>query len=171
MPTGEDCLCSTGDQSDRDAFVADESCKTYLGLEHVSMSFGSNQVLDDVSFQVMPGETVCILGRSGVGKSVCLRILMGFLKPDAGRVIAAGEDITDYSEREIRLVDSSGYDCALSLDCGYNGLQTDRFRLKRIPIPDDASVSEMLVKTSGMWEPVRALKKRFRSRGRPESTL
>ena len=74
----------------------------YLELRHVSRSFGSNHVLEDVNFKVMSGQTVCILGRSGVGKSVCLRILMGFLKPDAGRVIAAGEDITDYSEEELR---------------------------------------------------------------------
>lgn len=79
----------------------DESRTTYLGFEHVFISFGTNQVLSDVSFDVMPGETVCILGRSGVGKSVCLRILMGFLKPDAGRVIAAGEEITNYSEMEL----------------------------------------------------------------------
>jgi len=54
-------------------------------------------VLNDVSFAVMPGETMCIMGRSGVGKSVCLRLIMGFLKPDAGRVIAAEKDITNYS--------------------------------------------------------------------------
>ena len=78
--------------------------KPYLEFKHVSISFGSNLVLDDVSFHVMPGETVSILGRSGVGKSVCLRIFMGFLKPDAGRVIAAGEDITDYPEEELERV-------------------------------------------------------------------
>src|SRR5579871_3015409 len=70
-------------------------------FEQVSKSFGSNPVLDHVSFTVMRGETLCIMGRSGVGKSVCLRILMGFLKPDYGRVIAAGEDITDYSEDQL----------------------------------------------------------------------
>jgi len=73
----------------------------YLKLDHVSISFGSNRVLNDVSFVVMPGETMCIMGRSGVGKSVCLRLIMGFLKPDAGRVIAAEKDITNYSEHEL----------------------------------------------------------------------
>ena len=81
-----------------------QSSKPYLGFKRVSLAFGSNQILDDVSFGVFPGETVCILGRSGVGKSVCLRILMGFLKPDSGRVIAAGEDITDYSEEELQRI-------------------------------------------------------------------
>ena len=50
----------------------------------------------------MPGETVCILGRSGVGKSVSLRLMMGFLKPDHGRIVAASEDITDYSEEQLQ---------------------------------------------------------------------
>jgi phospholipid/cholesterol/gamma-HCH transport system ATP-binding protein len=57
--------------------------------------------LDHVSFFVMPGETLCILGRSGVGKSVSLHHIMGFLKPDSGRVIVAFEDITDYSEEQL----------------------------------------------------------------------
>jgi phospholipid/cholesterol/gamma-HCH transport system ATP-binding protein len=67
----------------------------------VSKSFGENCVLDHVSFDVTPGETVCILGRSGVGKSVSLHHIMGFLKPDSGRVIVAHEDITDYTEEQM----------------------------------------------------------------------
>ena len=61
-------------------------------------------MLDHVSFDVLPGETVCILGRSGVGKSVSLHNIMGFLKPDSGRVIVAHEDITDYSEEEMQRI-------------------------------------------------------------------
>src|SRR5580692_10645221 len=70
----------------------------YIEFREVSKAFGDNSVLDRVGFNVMPGETVCILGRSGVGKSVSLQLLMGFLKPDSGRVIVAGQDITDFSE-------------------------------------------------------------------------
>jgi phospholipid/cholesterol/gamma-HCH transport system ATP-binding protein len=73
----------------------------YIEFQHVSKAFGDNRVLDDVSFQVFPGETVCILGRSGVGKSVSLHNIMGFLKPDGGRVIVAGEDITNYNEAQL----------------------------------------------------------------------
>lgn len=76
----------------------------YLEFRQISKSFGSNVVLDQVSFGVMRGETVAIMGRSGVGKSVCLQILMGFLKPDAGRVIAVGEDITDFSEEQLERI-------------------------------------------------------------------
>src|SRR5437588_9476858 len=74
----------------------------YVEFQQVSKAFGDNRVLDDVSFDVLPAETVCILGRSGVGKSVSLHHIMGFLKPDSGRVIVAGEDITDYSEMQLQ---------------------------------------------------------------------
>lgn len=76
----------------------------YIEFKDVSKSFGDNRVLDHVSFAVMPGETVCILGRSGVGKSVSLHHIMGFLKPDSGRVIVAHEDITDYPEEELERI-------------------------------------------------------------------
>jgi phospholipid/cholesterol/gamma-HCH transport system ATP-binding protein len=81
--------------------ATDPQAAPYIDFQHVFKSFGDNCVLDDVSFNVMPGETVCILGRSGVGKSVSLHHIMGFLKPDAGRVIVAHEDITDYTEAEL----------------------------------------------------------------------
>ena len=76
----------------------------YIAFDHVSISFDEFVVLDDVSFSVLPGETLCILGRSGVGKSVALKILMGFLKPDKGRVLVAGEEISHFSEREMQAV-------------------------------------------------------------------
>ena len=78
--------------------------KPYIEFKHVFKTFGPNRVLDDVSFDVLPGETVCILGRSGVGKSVSLHHIMGFLKPDSGRVIVAFEDITDYPEEELERI-------------------------------------------------------------------
>jgi phospholipid/cholesterol/gamma-HCH transport system ATP-binding protein len=78
--------------------------KPYLALDHVSISFGNNHVLNDVSFNVSRGETVCILGRSGVGKSVCMRMLMGLLQPHAGRVIAAETDITGCSADELEQI-------------------------------------------------------------------
>jgi phospholipid/cholesterol/gamma-HCH transport system ATP-binding protein len=73
----------------------------YVEFKDVCKAFGDNVVLNHVSFDVLPSETVCILGRSGVGKSVALHHIMGFLKPDSGRVIVAGEDITDYSEEQM----------------------------------------------------------------------
>ncbi|MFL6303096.1 MAG: ABC transporter ATP-binding protein [Candidatus Sulfotelmatobacter sp.] len=76
----------------------------YIEFRDVSKAFGDNVVLDHVNFEVLPAETVCILGRSGVGKSVSLHHIMGFLKPDSGRVIVAGEDITDYTEPQLEAI-------------------------------------------------------------------
>src|SRR5277367_1322413 len=81
-----------------------EQTGPYIDFEDVSKSFGTKSILDHVSFSVLPGETVCILGRSGEGKSVSLHHIMGFLKPDSGRVIVAGEDITDFTEEQMEPV-------------------------------------------------------------------
>lgn len=73
-------------------------------FDRVSISFGGHSVLENVSFHVNRGQTMCILGRSGVGKSVSLRILMGFLKPDSGTVRFGGKDILGYSEDQMQEV-------------------------------------------------------------------
>ncbi len=75
-----------------------------ISFRHVSMWFGERKVLDDVSFSVNRGETLCILGRSGVGKSVSLRILLGFLKPQVGSIRVEGKEINAYSEEQMQEV-------------------------------------------------------------------
>jgi phospholipid/cholesterol/gamma-HCH transport system ATP-binding protein len=82
----------------------DEAPGPYIAFENVCKSFGDFTVLKDVSFYVNTGETLCILGRSGVGKSVSLQILMGFLKPDSGTVRVAGQDIAGFTERQMQEV-------------------------------------------------------------------
>jgi len=87
----------------------------YIEFRGVTKAFDERTVLDDVSFFVDRGETCVILGRSGVGKSVSLKHILGFLKPDRGRVIVAGQDITDWEEdrlaeirRQVTMVFQSG---------------------------------------------------------------
>jgi phospholipid/cholesterol/gamma-HCH transport system ATP-binding protein len=75
-----------------------------ISFKHVSLWFGERKILDDVSFTVNRGETLCILGRSGVGKSVSLRILMGFLKPQVGSISVDGEEINAFSEEDMRAI-------------------------------------------------------------------
>src|ERR1700690_4358838 len=72
----------------------------YFEFRNVSKSFGDNPVLKDVSFFVEKGETAVIMGRSGVGKSVSLKLLLGFLEPDSGRIIVAGQDVIGWSEKQ-----------------------------------------------------------------------
>jgi phospholipid/cholesterol/gamma-HCH transport system ATP-binding protein len=70
-------------------------------LEHVFKSFGAKRVLEDVSFEVSAGEGFCILGRSGTGKSVTLKHIVGLLKPDRGRVFVGDQDITTMTSAEL----------------------------------------------------------------------
>ena len=88
--------------------------RKYIEFCHVSKTF-SRPVLKDVSFVVHAGQTLAVIGRSGVGKSVTLGHIMGFLKPDAGRIIVAGKDITGMTEdqmsevrRKVTMVFQSG---------------------------------------------------------------
>lgn len=84
---------------------AESSQRPMISFSHVSLWFDERRVLDNVSFVVHRGETLCILGRSGVGKSVALRILMGFLRPQVGSIRVDGEEINGVSEegmQEIR---------------------------------------------------------------------
>jgi len=80
-----------------------DSFPHYIEIRHVDKTF-DHPVLVDVNFNVNAGETVAIIGRSGVGKSVTLGHIMGFIKPDSGRVIVAHEDITDFPESELRRI-------------------------------------------------------------------
>ena len=73
----------------------------YIEFRHVNKTF-DKPVLVDCNFHVDPGKTLALIGRSGVGKSVGLGHIMGFLKPDSGQVIVAHRDITDMREQELR---------------------------------------------------------------------
>src|ERR1700675_2230308 len=73
----------------------------YIEFRNVSKAFEDHAVLDDISFYVDRGETCVIMGRSGVGKSVTLKLLMGFLRVDSGRILVDGQDITDWSEDQL----------------------------------------------------------------------
>jgi phospholipid/cholesterol/gamma-HCH transport system ATP-binding protein len=73
-------------------------------LRSVTKSFGDKRVLDDVSLTIPAGRSVCILGRSGTGKSVALKHIVGLIRPDSGQVLVAGEDITALSSRDLSRV-------------------------------------------------------------------
>ncbi len=76
----------------------------YFEFRDVCKGFGDRLVLDHVSFTVKRGETCVIMGRSGVGKSVSLKHILGFLKADSGQVFVDGEDVTNFGEREFEKV-------------------------------------------------------------------
>ena len=69
-----------------------------IEFRDVTLSFDDRVVLDRMSFKVRKGETKIILGGSGGGKSTTIKLILGLLKPDEGRILVDGEDITDYTE-------------------------------------------------------------------------
>jgi phospholipid/cholesterol/gamma-HCH transport system ATP-binding protein len=71
-------------------------------FDRVSFSYGIQQVLKDVSFSIPFNERVAILGGSGDGKTTLLKLIVGLLKPDSGRIVVDGQDITDQKEDELR---------------------------------------------------------------------
>lgn len=73
-------------------------------FDHVSKTFGTQPVLDDISFDVPAGQAFCLLGRSGTGKSVTLRHIIGLVQPDSGRIFVEGGDITRMERRELASV-------------------------------------------------------------------
>lgn len=73
----------------------------YIQFRNVNKAFGDLTVLVDVNFEVNRGEMVVVLGRSGVGKSVTLKHILGFLQPDSGTVLVGGRDVTKMAEEEL----------------------------------------------------------------------
>ena len=74
---------------------------TAIRLEHVTKAFGDRVVLNDVTLDVAAGIGFCLLGRSGTGKSVTLKHIVGLMKPDRGRVIVRGKDVTTLRRRDL----------------------------------------------------------------------
>jgi phospholipid/cholesterol/gamma-HCH transport system ATP-binding protein len=72
-----------------------------IEFKEVSLAFGDRVILDQVSFAVRYGESKVVMGGSGTGKSTLLRLVLGLLKPDSGRIYIDGEDITDYNEEQM----------------------------------------------------------------------
>lgn len=75
-----------------------------IEFQGVSIAFDEQAVLEDVSFYIEQGETTVIMGRSGVGKSVTLKLILGFLEPDAGRIIVLGQDVTGWNEEQFAAI-------------------------------------------------------------------
>jgi phospholipid/cholesterol/gamma-HCH transport system ATP-binding protein len=134
--------------------VSEEKSGNYFEFREVCKSFDDRLVLDHVSFTVQRGETCVIMGRSGVGKSVSLKHIMGFLKADSGQVLIDGQDVTNFREaefevvrRKVTMVFQSGalFD---SLTVGEN----IAFPLEKQPGLTDEDVDEYVSKIAQMLE-------------------
>lgn len=74
-----------------------------LQLDHVNVFYGESHILRNVSFEIEPGQIVCLMGRNGVGKTTTLKTIMGLLRPRGGRIVLEGRDISrDPPDRRVR---------------------------------------------------------------------
>jgi phospholipid/cholesterol/gamma-HCH transport system ATP-binding protein len=78
-----------------------EEREVAVRLDHVSKSFGSKQILHDLSLMVSRGHALCVLGRSGMGKSVTLKLMIALLRPDTGKIWIEGDDITQLEAEQL----------------------------------------------------------------------
>ncbi len=72
-----------------------------IDYENVSITLGGRKILEDVSLEINENEVFCIVGKSGVGKSVMIKQLVGLLRPDSGRILFKGSDVTRMNESEL----------------------------------------------------------------------
>ena len=133
---------------------AEPHAENFFEFREVCKSFDENAVLKNVSFTVKRAETCVIMGRSGVGKSVSLKHIMGFMKADSGRIFVDGEDVTDFSEqqfeeirRKVTMVFQSG-----ALFDSLTVAENIAFPLEKQPGLVDEDIDAYVVKLAKMLE-------------------
>ena len=78
-----------------------EPAPAFIDMERISVTFGRQPVLREVSVSVPRGQTLVVLGESGCGKTVLLKLIIGLLRPTAGRVLFDGKVLADLPDREL----------------------------------------------------------------------
>jgi phospholipid/cholesterol/gamma-HCH transport system ATP-binding protein len=117
-------------------------------FDHVTTVLSGRTVLDDLSFDIDPGESVVVLGKSGTGKSVTLKTIMGLMTPDAGRVFVEGDEVTDaprHALSEIRQRLGFLFQNAALFDSISVG-ENVAFPLRRHTDYDDAEIEEIVTR-------------------------
>ena len=118
-----------------------------IEVQNISKSFGNNAVLRDVSFKVAEGESLAIIGRSGTGKSVVLKHLIGLLMPDAGSVRVQGVESNNMPERELLAVRRQFgmlFQGAALFD-SMNVAENIAFPLRRAGVTDEAEIEQRVM--------------------------
>jgi phospholipid/cholesterol/gamma-HCH transport system ATP-binding protein len=78
--------------------------ETVIEIEHLKKSFGTNQVLKDISLNIQQGQNMVVFGKSGTGKSVLIKCLVGLLQPDEGKVVILGKNIVELKDEELNVL-------------------------------------------------------------------
>ena len=125
-----------------------------IEVSKVRKSFGDQVVLQSISFSVGAGESVAIIGRSGTGKSVLIKHLVGLLSPDEGAVRVEGQDLVGMSERQMRSVRQKFgmlFQGAALFD-SMNVHQNIAFPLRRLGVDDGAEIDRRVEEVLGLVE-------------------
>jgi phospholipid/cholesterol/gamma-HCH transport system ATP-binding protein len=143
------------------AGAGESHAENFFEFREVNKSFDDNYVLKNVTFHVKRGETCVIMGRSGVGKSVSLKHIMGFMKADSGRIFVDGQDVTDFTEqqfeevrRKVTMVFQSG-----ALFDSLTVAENIAFPLEKQPGLEDEDVDAYVNKLANMLEVAEVLDK------------
>ena len=118
-----------------------------IEVDNICKRFGNNVVLRDVSFRVAEGESLAIIGRSGTGKSVLLKHLVGLMMPDAGTVRVQGESLNEMTERELLTVRRQFgmlFQGAALFD-SMNVAENIAFPLRRAGVTDEAEIEQRVM--------------------------
>jgi phospholipid/cholesterol/gamma-HCH transport system ATP-binding protein len=133
----------------------------FFEFRDVNKAFDEHVVLNNVSFKVKRGETCVIMGRSGVGKSVSLKHILGFLHADSGRVLIDGTDVTDFNERQfeqIRVKVTMVFQSGALFD-SLTVAENIAFPLDRQPGLTDEDINAYVLKIAKMLEVEEVLEK------------
>lgn len=85
----------------RESTEANDVSQPVLEVRHLYKSFGDHHVLNDFNLEIMQGESVVVLGKSGSGKSVLIKCIVGLLQPDKGEIIVFGKNVPDLDDQEL----------------------------------------------------------------------
>ena len=91
-------IAQTHNQSAQKSF---DEINSVIEMRNLSKSFGSNKVLSDFNLDLKKGENVVVLGKSGSGKSVLIKCIIGLIKPDNGTIKVLGQNVPDLSREEL----------------------------------------------------------------------
>jgi phospholipid/cholesterol/gamma-HCH transport system ATP-binding protein len=136
------------------AAPARQGSENYFEFRNVTKAFDERVVLNNVSFKVRRGETCVIMGRSGVGKSVSLKHIMGFLKADSGQIFIDGRDVTTWNEaafEEIRHKVTMVFQSGALFD-SLSVAENIAFPLERQPGLTDEDIQAYVAKFAQMLE-------------------
>jgi phospholipid/cholesterol/gamma-HCH transport system ATP-binding protein len=125
-----------------------------IKVDHINKSFGTLAVLRDVSFEVSEGESVAIIGRSGTGKSVLIKHLIGLLHPDTGAVWIEGENLVDMPERQLLQVRQKFgmlFQSAALFD-SMNVYENIAFPLRRSGVEDETEINDRVEEVLNLVE-------------------